>query len=154
MQTFYGTKKIQAKPMNRLDYNMFRGWQLPADENGLDEGYLVEYLDGGKPNTATHVGYVSWSPKEQFEAEYQPIDELSFGHALVALKEGKRVARAGWNGKGMWLFLIVKSHWETTRGLEELDGRPWVGIKTVDDQFMPWVASQSDMQANDWQIVA
>ena len=70
MKTYIGTKVLRATPMNRLEYNAFRGWTLPADENGADEGYLVEYTDGGKPNTTTHAGYVSWSPKEQFDRAY------------------------------------------------------------------------------------
>lgn len=55
MKQFIGVKRINARPMTRADYNTFRGWQLPADENGADEGYLVEYLDGGKPNTGAYV---------------------------------------------------------------------------------------------------
>ncbi|MBG2633258.1 DUF2829 domain-containing protein, partial [Klebsiella michiganensis] len=51
MTKHIGVKLINAFPMTRQAYNDFRGWQLPADENGADEGYLVEYLDGGKPNT-------------------------------------------------------------------------------------------------------
>lgn len=43
---------------------------LPTNEDGGDEGYLVEYLDGGKPNDDRHAGYISWSPKAQFEAAY------------------------------------------------------------------------------------
>lgn len=77
---------------------------------------------------------------------------MNFGDALTLLKAGHKLQREGWNGKGQWLHLIPASHWETTRGLEELDGRPWVGIKTVDDKFMPWVASQSDMLSDDWKI--
>lgn len=153
MQEYYGTKRIAAKPMTRLEYNQFRGWQLPADERGDDEGYLVEYRDGGKPNTPHYDGYVSWSPKEQFEAAYQPVTAMSFGHAIVALKAGRQVARAGWNGKGMWLLLIVENHWETTRRLEMLEGLPWIGMKTADNKFVPWLASQTDMLADDWQIV-
>ena len=53
MQEFYGTKRINAKPMTRAEYNIFRGWELPSNENGDDTGYLVEYLDGGKPNRCT-----------------------------------------------------------------------------------------------------
>ena len=67
---YIGTKIINAEPMTREAYNEFRGWTLPADEEGADEGYLVEYLDGGKPNVTTHSGYVSWSPKAQFDAAY------------------------------------------------------------------------------------
>jgi len=70
MKTYIGTKVLRATPMNRLEYNNVRGWTLPADENGADEGYLVEYTDGGKPNTPTHAGYVSWSPKDVFERAY------------------------------------------------------------------------------------
>ena len=71
MNRYIGTKVINAIPMNRLEYNVFRGWELPKDENGADEGYLVEYADGGKPNTPQYAGYVSWSPKEQFDNAYK-----------------------------------------------------------------------------------
>ena len=77
MKPYIGTKIINARPMNRLDYTKFRGWTLPADENGEDEGYLVEYTDGGKPNLPGFAGYVSWSPKEQFECAYIVIGDVS-----------------------------------------------------------------------------
>lgn len=73
MKTYIGTKIIRAKAMNRMEYNQLRGWAVPADENPADEGYLVEYLDGGTPNLAGFDGYVSWSPKAQFEAAYVAI---------------------------------------------------------------------------------
>lgn len=98
LKEFIGTKIIYAKPMNRLDYNIFRGWELPANENGSDEGYLVEYKDGGEPNTKEYQGYVSWSPKEQFENAYKQSGNLSFGDAITYLKLGYKVARTGWNG--------------------------------------------------------
>jgi hypothetical protein len=66
-------KQVKPTPMNRLDYNVYRGWELPSDEDGSDEGYLVEYLDGGKPNHPDHKGYISWSPKEQFDNGYQKL---------------------------------------------------------------------------------
>lgn len=73
---YVGSKIIKAKPMNRLEYNVYRGWELPADENGADEGYLVEYTDGGQSNHKDHVGYISWSPKKVFDGTYLPIGEL------------------------------------------------------------------------------
>lgn len=78
---YEGTKLVQAKPMNRLEYNQYRGWDLPADENGADEGFLVEYLDGGQANHPDHKGYISWSPKEVFERAYKisPVD-MHFKH--------------------------------------------------------------------------
>lgn len=55
MKNYIGTKIINASPMTRLAYNQLRGWMLPANENGDDAGYLVEYVDGGKPNRPSWV---------------------------------------------------------------------------------------------------
>lgn len=76
-QHYIGSKIVAATPMTRLAYNQYRGWQLPDDEDGSDEGYLVEYLDGGKPNHPDHDGYISWSPKAQFDAGYLGIGDTS-----------------------------------------------------------------------------
>lgn len=75
MKRYVGTKIVNATPMTRQAYNDFRGWRLPADENGADEGYLVEYTDGGKANTPQYTGYVSWSPKDVFERSYKEIPQ-------------------------------------------------------------------------------
>lgn len=163
MQKFYGTKQIAAKPMTRLEYNQFRGWQLPADENGADEGYLVEYLDGGKPNVEGYAGYVSWSPKKQFEAAYQPTDALSFGHAIVAIKAGHKVARAGWNGKNMFIYYVPANSYPasgnilgTMNGLFPNDMVPYgayIAMKTAQENVVPWLASQTDVLADDWCVI-
>lgn len=68
---YIGTKVIQAWAMTRAAYNAYRGWALPGNEKGDDEGYLVEYTDGGAPNDNRHAGYISWSPKEQFDNAYR-----------------------------------------------------------------------------------
>ena len=54
-QRYIGTKIVLLTAMSRLQYNEYRGWPLPADEDGSDEGYLVEYTDGGKPNDPRHA---------------------------------------------------------------------------------------------------
>ena len=72
-KTYEGTKRVHARPMNRGEYNAYRGWEVPADENPADDGYLVEYLDGGKPNHPGHAGYISWSPKDVFERSYKEL---------------------------------------------------------------------------------
>jgi len=72
---FISHKKVKRCPMDRADYNIYRGWELPKDEDGSDDGYLVEYLDGGKPNHPEHSGYISWSPKEQFDHGYTQVLE-------------------------------------------------------------------------------
>ncbi|MFD1034145.1 Gp49 family protein [Sphingomonas hankookensis] len=71
MQRYIGTKAINAKPMSRGDYNILRGWTLPADEDGNDAGFLVEYADGARPNVDGFDGYVSWSPADVFERAYR-----------------------------------------------------------------------------------
>ena len=154
MQLHIGTKQVTAQPMTRQAYNDYRGWTLPADEDGTDEGYLVEYLDGGKPNHPAHAGYISWSPKAQFDAAYRPTTGMTFGLAIEVLKAGKRVARAGWNGRGMWLKLVPNSLADYVAFQHEaLNPLPWIGMKTADECFVPWVASQTDALADDWQIV-
>lgn len=167
--TYIGTKVIDATPMTRANYNEYRGWQLPADENGADEGYLVEYHDGGKPNHPLHAGYISWSPKEQFEKAYRPTDGMTFGLALEALKAGHKVARAGWNGKDMWLSLscdgtrdvAAENFWSPHNAKHALanGGKatvlPSITMKTATGEIlMGWLASQTDMLAEDWGIVA
>lgn len=158
---YIGTKMVNAEPMTRAAYNVFRGWELPADENGDDEGYLVEYLDGGKPNTTTHAGYVSWSPKEQFDNAYRKTSGMPFGLAVEAVKKGKKIARAGWNGKGMFLFLVPGSTFKVNRapllGIypegTEINYHAHIDMKTADGTIVPWLASQTDVLADDWIVV-
>lgn len=163
---YIGTKTISALPMSRAEYNTYRGWDLPADENGADEGYLVEYLDGGKPNHPNHEGYISWSPKEQFEKAYRVYNNMTFGLAIEALKQGAKVARAGWNGKGMWLVLVPGNPMVITQegtpyhqaGVLATEILPHIDMWTVNAEgrraMLPgWLASQTDMLAEDWMIV-
>lgn len=168
MQRYIGTKLINATPMTRQAYNDFRGWQLPADENGADEGYLVEYVDGGKANTEAYDGYVSWSPDEVFEKAYRPIQGLTFGEAIEALKAGQRVARKGWNGKGMWLVMVPGTPLAQLRegtpyhealGQESCEILPHIDMWTVNAEgrraMLPgWLASQTDMLAEDWELIS
>jgi len=77
MKTYIGTKIINAQPMTRASYNEYRDWVLPANENGDDDGYLVEYTDGGQPNHPDFAGYVSWIPKAQFDGAYLSIGDVS-----------------------------------------------------------------------------
>jgi len=160
MERYIGTKIVTATAMNRADYNVYRGWVLPANEDGADEGYLVEYTDGGKPNDARHAGYISWSPKEQFDNAYRKTSGMTFGAAVEALKLGKEVSRSGWNGKGMWLAMIAGENWGIgghapydTPGAAHITHAPFVGMKTADDKFVPWLASQTDVLAEDWGVV-
>lgn len=163
MQQCIGVKTILAQPMTRLEYNDYRGWELPDDEDGSDDGYLVEYVDGGQSNHPNHEGYISWSPADVFNRAYRPTVGMTFGLAIEAMKKGHKVARAGWNGKGMWLILVpgssnirpVAGTPYSNAGLtEQVDINPHIDMYTATGEMQPgWLASQTDMLADDWCIV-
>ena len=70
LTAFIGTKSVLATTMTRGEYNEYRGWTIPENEDPTEQGYLVEYVDGGKPNDDRHKGYISWSPRDVFEQSY------------------------------------------------------------------------------------
>ena len=151
MKNYIGTKLIKAKPMTRGEYNDFRGWKIPENENPEDKGYLVEYSDG----------YQSWSPEKQFEDAYRECDNMTFGLALEALKRGLKVARTGWNGKEQFLYLVKGESLEYTTSADmsclldkEVPHSDVIAIKTTSGVVqVGWLASQTDMLAEDWKIV-
>lgn len=156
-----GTKIVNMKPMTRGEYNAFRGWAVPADENPSDEGYLVEYLDGGAPNTPHFAGYVSWSPKAQADAAYRAIDGLTFGLAVEALKKGARVARSGWNGHGMFVYHVPAASYPVQTGAAKahfgegsmVPYNAYLALKGVNDTVSTWVPSVTDCLAEDWYVI-
>lgn len=81
-------------------------------------------------------------------------DTFDFGAALRLLKDGKRVARVGWNGKRMWLVLIDPGNAMHTSAAGSFDMQPCIGMKTADGNMQPgWLASQADMLSDDWSVV-
>ena len=86
---------------------------------------------------------------------------MDFGKALEALKAGSKVARSGWNGKGMFLFLVPGSTFKVSRapllGIypegTEINYCPHIDMKTADEKVVPWLASQTDVLADDWIVV-
>jgi len=91
-------------------------------------------------------------------------EEFNFGEALTYLKNGRRVQRSGWNGKGMYITLQegypdgipINKNTAKATGLQEgtickID--PYIVMKTVQDSLVPWLASQTDILAEDWMLV-
>jgi Protein of unknown function (DUF2829) len=87
---------------------------------------------------------------------------MNFGQAIEALKEGKKVSREGWNGKGMWLVyvpgtpncLLNENSPYFQAGLEQVTINPHIDMFTATGEMQPgWLASQTDMLADDWGIV-
>lgn len=104
-----------------------------------DLGELAEYLNAWVPADAGQV--------DAF---------LNFGQAIELLKAGACVARLGWNGKGMYLAYIPGGTTEqpNVNGGKAIEAMPWIGMKTADNKFVPWLASQTDMLAEDWVLSA
>ncbi|GHE32008.1 hypothetical protein GCM10017673_38470 [Streptosporangium violaceochromogenes] len=89
---------------------------------------------------------------------------MDFGDALAHLRQGYRLTREGWNGQGMFVVLQagypdgipINANTAQATGLPEgtvRTFRPYLMMKTADDEFVPWVASQSDLLADDWRTV-
>ena len=81
---------------------------------------------------------------------------FSFGDAITYLKKGRKVARKGWNGKGMFLFVADEIHFFTKTELKKKNDEPYdmlpsIAIKTANNKcIVGWVPSQTDMLAEDW----
>ena len=78
---------------------------------------------------------------------------MNFGQALEELKKGEKVARKGWNGKGMWLKFVAYLPDNVETIPNDYTCLPWIGMKTADNKFVPWLASQTDVLAEDWEVV-
>jgi len=142
MKTYIGTKTIQAKP----------------ESQNNQPGYAVLSPDGCR----------SWSPEDVFEDAYREADGMSFGLAIEAMKRGLKVARKGWNGKGMFCIYVPGTIGITFRkgtpyaeavGIEpNQEILPHIDMYTVNSEgrraMLPgWLASQTDMLADDWGLV-
>lgn len=86
-------------------------------------------------------------------------DNFDFGDAIRYLKQGKRVSRSGWNGKGMWLYYVPGGVYQAQTPVarerfgDSVPYRAYVAMVTVDGDVVPWLASQSDVLAGDWSLV-
>ena len=126
----------------------------PQEKDGK-QGYGVIYADG----------YTSWSPKDVFEEAYRAIERegqaLTFGDALHMLKLGKRIARAGWNGKGMFVYHVPAASYKAQTGVAKehfgdeamVPYAAYLAIKNVNNTVSTWVPSINDVLAEDWAVV-
>lgn len=157
-KAYVGLKEIRAMKMTRGKYCKFKGWNLPADEDSKDKGYLIKYTDG----------YISWSPTKQFEDAYMETGKLGFSEALFLMKQGFKVARKGWDGKKMWVTistgtegLKANKFWNkhNKQFAKENGGSADVlacfTMKTAQNTIlMGWAPTQSDLLAEDWCVIS
>lgn len=125
-------------------------------------------------NVALHINVALAAPprncdEEPAEEQAARLDGMTFGMAIEAMKQGKKVARKGWNGKGMWLCIPLcdgpkeipaTGIWGKPNAeyAEQNGGTvkvvPYITMKAADGTIvMGWLASQTDMLSDDWQIV-
>ena len=167
MKTYICTKLIHAVPTK-----MVNGIPWP-DGLPLPEISEPKQIDGEHCcNTCEdriEEGYMFTSSKEdkwpqfmaaaEFEQTCRSAEDMTFGDALEALKRGERVARKGWNGKNMYVFLAYEADFVTDADISafdqlEVEVGDMLVMKTAQDTFQPgWLASQADMLAEDWYIV-
>ena len=85
--------------------------------------------------------------------------KLTFGQAIERMKDGERVSRIGWNGKGQYVFLAHEADFVTDADISafdqlEVEVHDMLVLKTAQDTFQPgWLATQTDMLAEDWYVV-
>lgn len=80
------------------------------------------------------------------------MNENGIGWAVKQLWDGARIRRAGWNGKGMHLQLVRADQWESEVCLDA-ERLPFIAMLTAQSQWVPWLASQTDILARDWERV-
>ena len=152
MQKYIGTKIIEAVPAIRKGGKVYEeGWPIPKSMDPTEDGYKVRYPDG----------YESWSPKDVFEEAYRPTDCMNFGLAIEAAKKGAKITRRGWNGKGMFLYYVPEGRYpartDAAKSIATEDGKvdygAYIAMKTAQGNVVPWLASQTDILADDWEVV-
>lgn len=87
---------------------------------------------------------------------------MDFGEALRELQEGKRVARSGWNGKGMFVYYVPANSYPAQTGAAKahfgenalVPYRAYMAMRTVDNDVVVWTVSQTDALADDWSVVS
>nr|DAI23244.1 MAG TPA: Protein of unknown function (DUF2829) [Caudoviricetes sp.] len=143
--------KVDAEPMKFGEFKdkYPKSGGANVERGADDDGYVIFYRGGE---------YVSWCPKKEFEDVSRPCDGMTFGEAIEQMKRGAKVARKGWNGKGMWLLLghniTFTASVESTDEEKSFDVLKSIVMRTAQDNFVVgWLASQTDMLAEDWEIV-
>ena len=159
LKKYIGVKLIEAEPM-MAGLAHSKGYKI-GDSTEISEGFEVTYPDG----------YKSWCPAGPFYVSNRPCDGMPFGHAIEAAKKGHKIARAGWNGKNMFVVMMPALNLppfntqDTNRKVNDRTAKfigedaplncvPYFAMYAANKDWVPgWLASQTDMLVDDWQIV-
>lgn len=160
---YVGVKTVYARRMMRGAYNLFRGWQLPDNEDPRDDGYLIEDHSFAVQQDLVGKarGYVTWLPKDVFEKSYTERDVAFFGigQAIDVLKQGGKVARDGWPTTSAYIVLVSGS--AVTPSINDNYGNgdtitavgDIIYILSSDNTLIPYTPTVADLSAQDWKVV-
>lgn len=156
MSKYTSLLNVNAREMTRGEYDALLQQETPIGVSADTKGYLVVVDD----SVAGFAKQAKWLTQPEFETAYRRSGAMSFGQAVEALKQGERVARSGWNGKGMFLFLVRGA--AVAQAINDRYGNPEeqplevldaIYMKTADNKLVPWLCSQTDGLAEDWYVV-
>lgn len=173
MKTYRSHKIVQAAKISGATRLGDGRWHIDLDDQPcamtLAPGITARY----EPQAGDYIvqyedGYLSLSPAKAFEDGYTEVTNalMTFSQALEQVKLGAKVARTGWNGKGMFIALQVGSTIPASAarggaakvladmGVEQINILPHIDMRSAQgDVVVGWLASQTDMLADDWAIV-
>lgn len=190
MQKFLSREKeIIAEAFTRENYCELRKWAVPENENGADTGFIVvdPNLPINVPDSK-FKGHLTWMDTLTFESQYSPViveaddvtdeeeveevkifntkpktlkvEELTFGEAIEYAKKGFNIARTGWNGNGMFAYIVsggaYKDNFKPELISKEnnvINYQPYWMIKTAQNCVSSWAPSGNDSLAEDWVVI-
>lgn len=145
---------VSLKSGDTVEYKQyFINAQIPEGESGIMNAIHLQYALECAERDPNHL-----LNQKQYQKRMNIMD---FGDALHAMKLGQKVAREGWNGKGMFAFIVQGSKFTVNRrpllGIypegTEVEYRPHLDLRAVDGSIGTWSPSNSDILADDWMIV-
>lgn len=144
------------KPAPRWVFRDVQEMILFEDRVGYGEIAMVEH----DPNVGGHMS-IHVRSATGWEFVREDDEPMNFGEALDKLKEGLKVQREGWNGKGMFLYYVNADKYpakmEIAKTIADDEGKvpygAYVALKTVNGTVIPWTPNMLDMLAEDWQVV-
>jgi hypothetical protein len=133
MMQFIGVKIVKARPMTEGEAAESG---IKPCQSGLEDrqGYKVEYEDG----------YISWCPKHTFEHANRRCDAMTFGHAIEAMKLGKKIKLPRWQED---VFISIQTPDENSKMTA-----PYFYV-TSRFGLVPWIPTMIEMFSEDWQII-
>lgn len=131
---------------------------LSTDPDAFNEGFIAR-----NPDNHDDMWYIS---KEYYDKNLEEVNSeskegLNFGQAIEAAKQGKRVARSGWNGSGMFAYIVPAASYPAQTGAAKahfgengmVPYRAYWALKTAQEDIATWTPSGSDTLAEDWIIL-